>query len=198
MSPANSGLLGDIWSSIASDNNKKMFHLFTDEIGKTIGKHQVLHKPSIGRYTKLEEPRARESLLTPTLRRTMSKGSLAESSTTTLATTTTASTLTLTVDTNLESKGLPAPPMTVPDSASLSSMPMIQAMNAAAALMERTPFAIDDAKDDDDEDEDELGISDNDDQVMDEVDAFLEAHDSGLTDADKKVADDLLHAEPLK
>jgi len=73
---------------------------------------------------------------------------------------------------------------------------MIQAMNAAAALMERTPFAIDDAKDDDDEDE--LGISDNDDQVMDEVDAFLEAHDSGLTDADKKVADDLLHAEPLK
>ena len=42
-------------------------------------------------------------------------------------------------------------------------------MNAAAALMERTPFAIDDAKDDDDEDEDELGISDNDDQVMDEV-----------------------------
>ena len=48
------------------------------------------------------------------------------------------------------------------------------------------------------------------------VDAFLEAHDSGLTDADKKVADgklcaaftgliiklncklDLLHAEPLK
>ena len=41
LSPANSGLLGDIWSSIASDNNKKMFHLFTDEIGKTIGKHQV-------------------------------------------------------------------------------------------------------------------------------------------------------------
>ena len=46
-------------------------------------------------------------------------------------------------------------------------------MNAAAALMERTPFAIDDAKDDDDEDEDELGISDNDDQVMDEVSYFL-------------------------
>lgn len=45
-------------------------------------------------------------------------------------------------------------------------------MNAAAALMERTPFAIDDAKDDDDEDEDELGLSDNDDQVMDEVSFF--------------------------
>ena len=46
ISPANSGLLGDIWSSIASDNNKKMFHLFTDEIGKTIGKHQVTSLPS--------------------------------------------------------------------------------------------------------------------------------------------------------
>ena len=45
ISAANSGLLGDIWSSIASDNNKKMFHLFTDEIGKTIGKHQVTSFP---------------------------------------------------------------------------------------------------------------------------------------------------------
>ena len=129
----------------------------------------MLHKPSIGRYTKLEEPRARESLLTPTLRRTMSKASLAESSTATLTTTSTTSTLT--VDTTAEAKGIP--PSNVPESASLTSMPMIHAMNAAAALMERTPFAIDDAKDDDGEDEDELGISDNDDQVMDEVSFFL-------------------------
>jgi hypothetical protein len=35
------GLLGDIWSSIATDGNKKIFHKVTDEIGKTIGKHQV-------------------------------------------------------------------------------------------------------------------------------------------------------------
>ena len=41
LSAAN-GFLGDIWSSIASDNNKKMFNLFTDEIGKTIGRHQVI------------------------------------------------------------------------------------------------------------------------------------------------------------
>jgi TBC1 domain family member 8/9 len=50
---------------------------------------------------------------------------------------------------------------------------MIHAINAAAALMERTPFAIDDAKDDDGDDEDELGISDNDDQVMNEVSFFF-------------------------
>ncbi len=67
-------------------------------------------------------------------------------------------------------------------------MPMVQAANAA--LMERTAFAIDDAKDDD-EDEDGLDLDDDtigDDNVMDEVDAFLEAHDSGLTEADKEVA----------
>jgi hypothetical protein len=38
---SSSGLLGDIWSNIATVDNKKIFHKFTDEIGKTIGKHQV-------------------------------------------------------------------------------------------------------------------------------------------------------------
>jgi hypothetical protein len=74
---------------------------------------------------------------------------------------------TLSVNTTLEppAKSLP----TVPDSGSLSAMPMLQAVNAAA-LMERTPFAIDDAKDDEDDDDDEfLDGKDNDDQVLDEV-----------------------------
>ena len=43
---------------------------------------------------------------------------------------------------------------------------MVQAANAA--LMERTPFAIDDAGDDDDTDEDSEDEED-DDQVLDEV-----------------------------
>lgn len=80
---------------------------------------------------------------------------------------------------------------------------MLQAVaKANAAVMERTPFAIDDAQDssdeeddeddddeedDDDDDGDESGANE-DDQVLDEVDAFLEAHDSGLTEADKEVA----------
>jgi len=52
-------------------------------------------------------------------------------------------------------------------------MPMLQAVNAAA-LMERTPFAIDDAKDDEDEDdEDFLSGDGRDDEVMDEVIYFL-------------------------
>jgi len=188
--PSSTGLLGDLWSTIATDNNKKIFNMFTDEIGKTIGKHQVIHRPSIGRYTKLEEPKARESLLTPSMKKSPSKSSLTGStSTTTLAT---SSSSTLSVDVKAEpAKNLPNPP----DSAAVFA-PMVHAFNAV--FMERTPFAIDDAKDDEDESDDEIGADDNDDQVMDEVDAFLEAHDSGLTEADKEVANDLLHAEPVK
>jgi len=189
-----SGLLGDIWSTIATDSNKKIFNMFTDEIGKTIGKHQVINRPSIGRYTKLEEPKARESLLTPSMRKSPSKASLTGSTTTSTATLapSSSSSSMLTVDVT---KGMPAKDLpSIPASATFS--PMVQAVNAR--LMERTPFAIDDAKDDEDESDDELDGGDNDDQVMDEVDAFLEAHDSGLTDADKEVANDLLHAKPLK
>ena len=56
--------------------------------------------------------------------------------------------------------------------------------------MERATFAIDDAKDEDEDDEgdDTFGIGGDDDEVMDEVDAFLEAHDSGLSAADQELA----------
>ncbi|KAK0440905.1 rab-GTPase-TBC domain-containing protein [Desarmillaria tabescens] len=180
---SNSGLLGDIWSTIATDSNKKIFNMFTDEIGKTIGKHQVIHRPSIGRYTKLEEPKARESLLTPSMRHSPSKASLKSSeSSSTLAT----SSSSLSVDTASSATA----------NSVFSPMPMVQAANAA--LMERTAFAIDDAKDDDDDEDSGDDTLDEGDNVMDEVDAFLEAHDSGLTDADKEVAKDLLNAEPVK
>ncbi|KAJ7231711.1 rab-GTPase-TBC domain-containing protein [Mycena haematopus] len=189
---SSSGLLGDIWSTIATDTNKKMFNMFTDEIGKTIGKHQVIHRPSIGRYTKLEEPKARESLLTPSMRHSASKSSLSSPSTKTAASAASMSSAsTLSVDVSVSDKG------SLPSSGSgFSPLPMLHAANIA--LMERTPFAIDDAKDDEDDSESELDGGENDDQVMDEVDAFLEAHDSGLTDADKEVAKDLINAEPVK
>ena len=37
----NSRFLGDLWSNIATVDNKKMFHKLSDELGKTIGKHRV-------------------------------------------------------------------------------------------------------------------------------------------------------------
>ena len=38
---SNSSFLGGLISSIVTDDNKKLFNRFTDEIGKSIGKHQV-------------------------------------------------------------------------------------------------------------------------------------------------------------
>lgn len=161
--PSNSGFLGGLWSNIASDDNKKLFHKFSDEVGKTIGKHQVIHRPSIGRYTTIEEPKARESLLSPHMRRTPSKSSLQTEAAATAVgeTASQSSASTLSVETKL---GQPA------EKPEFSPMPMVQAANAA--LLERTAFAIDDAKDEDEEDEESgFGVGD-DDGVMDEVRSF--------------------------
>lgn len=35
------GFLGGLFSTLVTDDNKKMFNKFSDEVGKTIGKHQV-------------------------------------------------------------------------------------------------------------------------------------------------------------
>jgi TBC1 domain family member 8/9 len=176
------GFLEDLWSNIATEDNKKIFHKLSDELGKTIGKHQVVYRPRIGRYTKLEEPKARESLVS-----SASKSTFASSSSDTLLEKSSIqdSSSTLTVDAMAAQEKGPGSAL----SSTFSPMPHVKAVNAA--LMERTPFAIDDAGDDDDDDDDsDLDIvhGEDDDQVMDEVDAFLEAHDSGLTDADKEVA----------
>ncbi|KAI6101134.1 rab-GTPase-TBC domain-containing protein [Pisolithus sp. B1] len=166
-------------------------------LGKTIGKHQVVCRPAIGRYTRAEEPRARESLLSPVPSKSIFGSPSGGSST--LAPSISSSTLTIEPPLPpLPHDDQPAPEST-PLSAALSSaglatMPHLQAVNVA--FLERTPFAIDDAGDedgdDDDDDDSELdrvhGGDEDDDQVMDEVDAFLEANDSGLSEADKQVA----------
>ncbi|KAG2122666.1 rab-GTPase-TBC domain-containing protein [Suillus cothurnatus] len=178
--PASSGFLGDLWSNIATQDNKKMFNRLSDELGKTIGKHQIIYRPTIGRFTKLEEPTARESLISPPTKTTSSGSPL-----NTVITSSSSSTIDSSIHDN------------APSSASaFSPMPHLKAVNAA--FMERTPFAIDDAGDDDDDSDLDMVHGEDDDQVMDEVDAFLEAHDSGLTEADKEAAKDLLHAEPVK
>jgi hypothetical protein len=180
--PISSGLLGDIWSSIATDTNKKMFNMFTDEIGKTIGRHQVIHKPSIGRYTKLEEPKARESLLTPSMRKSASKSSLKSAASSTAAASTssiatpTSSTVASTTSSSLLTVKVPSQEITnkldaVPESGSLSAMPMMKAARDAA-LMERTPFAIDNTQEGDDDDDDFFDDDEEDDQVLDEVSLY--------------------------
>lgn len=60
---------------------------------------------------------------------------------------------------------------------------MAKANAAAAAVMERQAFAIDEVGDEDDLDEAELGElgGEDDEKMMDEVDAFLEANDNSVT-----------------
>ncbi|KAI5985918.1 TBC-domain-containing protein [Pisolithus orientalis] len=200
---ASGGLLGDLWSNIATSDNKRIFHKLSDELGKTIGKHQVMYRPAIGRYTRAEEPRARESILSPVPSKSTTGSSSGDSYT--LAPSTSSSTLTiepplppLPHDDNLAPALTPSAALS---SAGLATMPHLQAVSAA--FLERTPFAIDDVGDEDGDDEDDSeldevhGGDEDDDQVMDEVDAFLEANDSGLSEADKQVARDLVNAKPM-
>lgn len=180
---SNPSVLGSLWSNIASDDNRKLLNIVTDQIGRTIGKHQVgshiatgvecsqidgaqvYHRPAIGKITSLEEPKARESLLTPTMRRSSSQSfdsqvSDGSSTVITPSTSTSKSTSLLTVETPPSKSKLSL--------AEYSPMPsMLQAAANAASYMERTPFAIDDAKDDEEEEDDESGVED--DGVMDEV-----------------------------
>lgn len=186
--PANSGILGGLWSNIATDSNVKLFHKLSDEVGKTIGRHQVIHRPSIGRYTSIEDTRPRESLLTPAMRRSPSKSSLksntppssAAESTSRLtagAATTTSSRSSGSSTTTL------APPAAIADAEKLpldptspgAFDPLAKATNVVAnAFMERTPFAIDDAGDDDEDDEDDdVEEEERDDGVLDEVRFFV-------------------------
>ena len=171
--PSSSGFLGGLWSNIATDNNVKLFHKLTDEVGKTIGKHQVIHRPSIGRYTSIEETRPRESLLTPGMR--------SSSSGTTSVASGTAE------ETEKEKEAAPRGAADLlghghtlpPDPLSPGGVdPLAQATIAANSLMERTPFAIDDAGDDDDSDDDESEDDEDEDteyedDVLDEVRCFF-------------------------
>jgi len=167
--PANNGFLGGLWSNIATDDNMKLFHKLSDEVGKTIGRHQVLHRPSIGRYTSIEDTRPRESLLTPAMRHSSSKSSLKSTSTSTEST----SRLTVAAETNSVATSSTLV-TTEAEKSALSPTspagidPLAQATNVVAnAFMERTPFAIDDAGDDDEDEDDEEEAEQDD--VLDEV-----------------------------
>lgn len=136
----------------------------------------------------MEDTQPRESLLTPSMRHSSSKASLRSgttpsSSSGTLATspsTTSTGSKSLQVGVDMDAKPLPAVKggPRPPDTAAFNR---IQAVSHS--LMDRTPFAIDDAKDgDEDSDEDSDDDVEPDDQVMDEVCALLDCVLTELTD----------------
>jgi hypothetical protein len=122
---------------------------------------QVVYRPTIGRFTKLEEPTARESLISPS-----AKAPLLGGSSDTLAVSNSSSSTAID-GSSTQDDG----PGSALASAAFSPMSHFKAVNAA--FMERTPFAIDDAGDDDDDsDLDMVHGEDDDDQVLDEVSGF--------------------------
>ena len=163
------GLLAGLVSAVTTQDNKRLFHRLTDELGKTIGKHNVVHKPSIGRVNRamnFDEAKARESIL-PRLvvptgpseggRRSPSPSPVRGGSE--------------------KEKGslLGAPSSVQSPSSPLTAGPDPVINPLKFAVLERTPFAIDAAGDDSDEDDEEelraLGVTGGDDdaEVMDEV-----------------------------
>jgi hypothetical protein len=199
---ADNGLLGGLVPNFVADEGKKLFYRFADEIGKTMGRHQVQHRPSIGKFNRtLEEPKVREPLIPSTLRSQSSSTILAASSTTSLSTTSTATPEKTAVSPKPATKVLPSvpeSPTSPPVDKTLATIaPLVDIANAA--MMQRPAFVIDEAKgDESDSDLDSEEEEEDDEAVMDEVDAFLEEHDSGLTASEKKTAQDLLNASPIK
>ncbi|KAF8310087.1 TBC-domain-containing protein [Clavulina sp. PMI_390] len=208
LKPQKAGFFGGLVSSIMNNNdNRRIFNNVADSIGRSMGKHQVTTRPSIGKFDKgfgLQEPKPRESLLTPTVsgrnRSPSASSRLSEKTVDTAATSTGGGSqkTTLIDTTSIKSDS---------DSISLSASsthepltPLVQQLSNTS-FMERTHFTIDDAADGDDDDLDDLdaaGGGDVDQSMMDEVDAFLEAHDSGLTGAENAAAKDLLSAPAIK
>lgn len=125
---------------------------------------QVTTRPSIGKFDRgfgLQEPKPRESLLTPSIRN-RSPSSASRLSNTTIDTSGKTLVDSSSIKSDADSIGGNAEPFT----------PLVQRL-ASTTILERTPFAIDEAKDDDGgmDDLDSLdGVEgDVDQRVMDEV-----------------------------
>jgi TBC1 domain family member 8/9 len=157
----------------------------------------------------LEEPKTRESLLTPQMRHKASQASIHSINTEPISSSDLRSDSTITRPTpapinvnptmsqpSTSPGKLKAPEATPqPDSAGPTPVaPPYARMSIHAATLikdmetRRAAFAIDDSLGEDEEGDGEGLDEENDETVMDEVDAFLEENDSGLTDADKEVA----------
>ncbi|WVQ83298.1 hypothetical protein IAT38_005437 [Cryptococcus sp. DSM 104549] len=196
------GILGGLMNLVVTNENKNRLNRFTDGLGSALGRHAEWRKPSLAKVSDPTAPssgassdlRARESLLTPAQqhgylqrgRSSSSTSAISQASQTSQASTKTVSTLG--GASAEEKKGLAEV-----EARYREESKMVRA--AQEAVMQRPNFAVDAIGDSDGEEEEE-----DDSGVMDEVEAFLKAHgadDEGLKGEQKKVATDLLSAEPM-
>lgn len=180
------GLLGGFMSLVVTNENKNRLNRLADGFGAAIGKHAEWRKPAISKSSvpqQSNELGPRESLLTPGQQRSRSQSTVSQ--------------------TSIQSgKSSASTEVRTPEGKTLADVEaryreeseMVKA--AQEAVMHRPNFAIDAIGDSDGEDEG----GEDDTGVMDEVEAFLKAHgddDEGLKGEQKKVAADLLKAEPM-
>jgi len=180
-----SGLLGGFMSTIMTDDNKKLFNRFADEIGKSIGKHHVESRPSIGKV-------GRGVALTDT------KESIGPRSSSTSS-----SSLTYPLSPVASPSEVQPPTSAVPSQSELYTPKDLSQSSSTLIpiplMHERKVFAVDRPNEEMEEGDMYAIGADDDDEMMNEVDAFLEAHDSkGLTDAENAEAKGLLAASPLR
>ncbi|WWD07604.1 hypothetical protein V865_005705 [Kwoniella europaea PYCC6329] len=188
------GLLGGLMNLVVTNENKNRLNRLADGFGAALGKHAEWRKPSLTKTvessTSSGDLKARESLLTPaqqaaqfqrpTPPRQRSSSAVSQASTKTVESTTTI--------------GTPDEKRSLADVEARYREESQMVKAAQEAVMHRPNFAIDAIGDSDDDGEGEG------DDVMDEVEAFLKAHgddDEGLKGEQKKVAEDLLKAEPV-
>lgn len=190
--------VGGFLSSFVTDDNKKIFNSFVDDMGKAIGKHQVCPKiwrlmdflpkialqvtvrPSINQHERnlaLQEP-LRETTRHFPRTNTQGSGQTSTPSGSSASSIISPSTASLTTKGTLATSPSALKPPATPSSFADDISPLAKANAAAAAVMERQAFAIDEARDEEDLEEDTLDDvgGEEDDSMMDEVDAFLEAH----------------------
>nr|XP_018265399.1 GTPase activating protein [Kwoniella dejecticola CBS 10117]OBR87557.1 GTPase activating protein [Kwoniella dejecticola CBS 10117] len=196
------GLLGGLMNLVVTNENKNRLNRLADGFGAALGKHAEWRKPSLGKSSGTDptltpssssDLKARESLLTPAQqagqiqRPTISPGSSRTRSSSAVSQTSIKTTDTTGTNTPDDKRSLADVEMRYREESQ-----MVKA--AQEAVMHRPNFAIDAIGDSDDEG------GEDDEGVMDEVEAFLKAHgadDEGLKGEQKKVAEDLLKAEPM-
>nr|ASF90223.1 hypothetical protein SPAR02025 [Bartheletia paradoxa] len=191
------GFFNKVATTLATEENQSRFNWFADEVGKSMGKHTVSHRPSIGKIDptlSLQEPRTRESILSPAQRSRKSPTTATDPSILSSPSVITAT------PTHIEASAPSVLPPPFPSAAMRSDLsPLINLVPdslraASEALNKRQTFAIDATASDDEEDEDEddeyeeVGGQD-DEAIMDEVERFLnEQDDEGVTGEEGQVA----------
>ncbi|EIW71253.1 hypothetical protein TREMEDRAFT_71100 [Tremella mesenterica DSM 1558] len=182
------GLLGGLMNLVVTNENKNRLNRLADGFGAALGKHAEWRKPALSKspaQPSTSDLGTRESLLTPQQQQQRGRSQSAASQ----ASMQSAKSGSSSVNTIAERSSLADV-----EARYREESEMVKA--AQEAVMQRPNFAIDAIGDSDGEDEG----GEDDTGVMDEVEAFLKAHgddDEGLKGEQKKVAADLLKAEPM-